>query len=258
MKSDFENRRKARIEAYRHLAQKRKEEANLFFERAHQISDGIPLGQPILVDHYSAKHHRKDIQKIQNLTIKSIESSKSAEYYEEKAKAAESNKAIFSDDPEVIKKLKAELAELEALQEKMKKANKLIKKNDRKGLADLGFSEKIIDELFTPDFCNRVGFARFTLTANNASIRRLKKRIQEEEIKQTQTTTETVIGDIKIVDSVEDNRIQIFFPGKPDEHIRKQLKTNGFRWAPSIQAWQRHRHADNRYIMQKITEILKG
>ena len=37
----------------------------------------------------------------------------------------------------------------------------------------------------------------------------------------------------------EDNRLQVFFDGKPDADTRAELKSNGFRWAPSVGAWQR-------------------
>ena len=34
-------------------------------------------------------------------------------------------------------------------------------------------------------------------------------------------------------------RIQLFFEGKPEPEVRDILKSNGFRWAPSVGAWQR-------------------
>ena len=36
-----------------------------------------------------------------------------------------------------------------------------------------------------------------------------------------------------------ENRLQIFFDGKPDEAARDELKANGFHWVPSVGAWQR-------------------
>ena len=37
----------------------------------------------------------------------------------------------------------------------------------------------------------------------------------------------------------EENRLQVFFEGKPDADTRAELKDGGFRWAPSAGAWQR-------------------
>ena len=37
----------------------------------------------------------------------------------------------------------------------------------------------------------------------------------------------------------EANRLQIYFEGKPDATVRDELKSNGFRWSPKAEAWQR-------------------
>lgn len=42
-----------------------------------------------------------------------------------------------------------------------------------------------------------------------------------------------------IEDNVEDQRVRLFFDGKPSEEIRTYLKSNGFRWSPSTGSWQR-------------------
>ena len=57
----------------------------------------------------------------------------------------------------------------------------------------------------------------------------------------------------KVVDSAAADRIQIFFPGKPSESVRAELKRNGFRWAPSIQAWQAYRKDRYRQAALRIT-----
>lgn len=36
-----------------------------------------------------------------------------------------------------------------------------------------------------------------------------------------------------------ENRLQIIFDDKPDADMRSELKSEGFRWAPSQGAWQR-------------------
>ena len=38
---------------------------------------------------------------------------------------------------------------------------------------------------------------------------------------------------------VEADRLQILFDEKPDEETRAALKSNGFRWSPRYNAWQR-------------------
>lgn len=50
---------------------------------------------------------------------------------------------------------------------------------------------------------------------------------------------EIVLGDLRILENAEDMRLQLFFSGKPEAEIIQILKKNGFKWAPSVGAWQR-------------------
>ena len=173
---------------------------------------------------------------------------------------------ISSDEPDAIAKLQTKLESLEKTQALMKAANKIIKSKKltrdqaqqqlRSLFTAAKYSEKTIErltvELFQPDFCNRIGFADYRLKNNNAEIRRLKARIADLEAKRTESSSEFVIAEIRVVDNVEDNRLQIFFPGKPDVAIREKLKQRGFRWSPSVGAWQRMRSDDAKYAAERI------
>ena len=83
---------------------------------------------------------------------------------------------IFSDDPDATEKLVDKIERLKKRHGVMKRANHLIRKADREGLGDLGFSEETIAELFAQDFAGRTGFPNYALTNNSANIRRLEKR----------------------------------------------------------------------------------
>jgi hypothetical protein len=61
-----------------------------------------------------------------------------AEYFRRRADAVESNRAIFSDDPDASEKLIDKIERLKKRQGVMKRANQLIRKADREGLSDLG------------------------------------------------------------------------------------------------------------------------
>ena len=62
--------------------------------------EAIPMGQPLLVDHYSYKSDKNYRDRAWGKMEKSVEAGQKADYYRSKAEAAEKNTAISSDDPE--------------------------------------------------------------------------------------------------------------------------------------------------------------
>lgn len=241
MKNNFEERKARRIENAKQMAQKNQTLADQLHTKAKQMSDVIPFGQPILVGHHSEKSDRRYRDKIHNTFGRSIEAAEKADYYEEKAKTIENNTAISSDDPEAMTKLKEKLNNLEKLQAFMKAANICIRIKDKEAFLKLEYgSDTNWQKLNTPDYLNRLGFPQYALTNNAANIRRIKERIRQLEKLESQTTTEIILGKYRIVANAEANRVQIFFPEKPEQSMRNQLKQNGFRWTPSEGAWQRH------------------
>lgn len=260
MKSNFEERRENRIERYQELAEKHETNSDNLSERARKMADCIPFGQPILVGHHSEGRDRRFRGRIQSTFEKSFQEHDTADYYKQKAASAASNHAIFSDDPEAVVKLKEKIAGLEKLQEIMKAANKIITR--KSGTKEEKIAElealKIPDpgRLLEPDYCGRLGFPSFKLTNNNANLRTARQRLEHLQKQETQETTEKDINGIRIVDNVEDNRLQIFFPDKPSEEIRGKLKSWGFRWSPMVGAWQRHRSNAATYAAKQITASL--
>jgi len=111
----------------------------------------------------------------------------------------------------------------------MKAANKLIRKNDREGLAALGFSETQITKLFQPDFCGRIGFADYETKNNGANIRRLKERLAQVEKKQTMDDEDLEINGVKIEGRPSENRIRLYYGHRVDLDTYKALKSYGFR-----------------------------
>ena len=254
--NSFEEKRERRAERLEQRAANARQESDGLHEQARAMQSVIPFGQPILVGHHSEARDRNYRGRIENKHRKAYELHQEAEELERRAEACRNNQAIFSDDPDASEKLADKITRLEQRQQLMKDANKLARKEDRNGLAALGFSDELIDKLLTPGYSQgygqRVGFASWALTNNGANIRRLKKRLEKIQAHADDETTTETIGDVKIIDNVENNRIQIFFPNKPAPEIRKELKSNGFRWAPSVRAWQRHRSDEAIYHARQI------
>jgi len=168
--------------------------------------------------------------------------------------AAMKNKAIFSDDPAAGEKLAEKIDRLQKRQDLTRSANRLVRKGDREGVADLGFSETQIEKLFTPDVYGSIGFADYATRNNGAEIRRLKKRLETLEAHANDETQEYQICDIKVVDSVEANRLQIFFGERVPAEVYKELKSHGFCWTPSIGAFQAYRGNSANYWAKTIIE----
>lgn len=151
---------------------------------------------------------------------------------------------ISFDDPMALEKLRAKLDKLVKHQELMKAANAAIRMKDvAKGdtkLADLGYTPEEIKQLREPDFCGRIGYPAFELSNNNANIRRIQGRINELEKRVSAPAPDGWEFDGgKVVMNTEENRLQIIFDDKPGADLRAELKSSGFRWAPSQGAWQR-------------------
>lgn len=254
----YEQKQEARRERLEAKAERLNKEGTAKFNSGMERLRAIPFGQPILIGHHSEKRDRNYRRKAGAAVDKGIELHKAAQ--EAAARAASvGTGGISSDDPDAPDKLKEKLARMEADQERMKLANKMLRAGDDQGLRDIGFTDATIAALKVPQWGNGrgpTGFPPYALTNNGANIRRVKERIAHLERAATREHQEVAVGNtgIRIVQNVEANRLQIFYPGKPPAEVRAQLKGSGFRWAPSEGAWQRHLSNAAIYAAKEITK----
>jgi hypothetical protein len=82
-------------------------------------------------------------------------------------------------------------------------------------------------------------FDSYELTNNNAEIKRLEGRIQTVTRNQEVGFSGWAFEGGRAEANTDMNRLQLFFDEKPSESQRANLKANGFKWAPSQDAWQR-------------------
>ena len=219
------------------------------------MAEAIPFGQPILVGHYSEGRDRNYRGRIDSNFRKGFELQDKAAELRSRAESIASNKAIFSDDPQAAEKLADKIARLEKRQELIREANKLSRKNDREGLEALGFGATVIEELLNPDWAGHPGFPAYVLTNLGANIRRLKERTEEIEKHAADVTSEKTINGVRIVDSVEDNRVQVYFPvERVPLDVYKELKSDGFRWTPTLGCFQAYRNNRATYYANQIAE----
>ena len=203
-RKDYNERKQMKKEKYQELADKSKANSKVYSEISDRIAY-ITNGQPILVDHYSAKKHIRDLKKMNRATDKAIEESEKSDYYENKIRNIENNTTISSDDPDAIQKLEEKLKALE-------KCKDSIKEREHKG---------------------------WELSNINQQMRATRERIKElKELEEIQFEDIKFNGG-KVINNKDINRIQIIFDSVPAEEIRDVLKHRGFKWSRSEKAWQR-------------------
>lgn len=184
--------------------------------------------------------------------------------------------AIRSNDPEALNKIRKKIAGLENDCEQAKAANRIIRtirtiRTMRARKAEMADIIRAVVEQ-TDIETHVIGRAlqhaetfrmplKFETTLDRAEIRRLQDRLasleQLQERGDVETKVETRLGEIEIVENTEAARIQLFFPGKPDDQTRSLLKSNGFRWSPSHGAWQRHLNENGRWAAKRVVEQLQ-
>lgn len=166
---------------------------------------------------------------------------------------------ISADDPEAVQKLKLKLAGLEQDQEKMKAVNAYYRKNKTlDGCSQLSADEieKLKAAMARSYQPSPKPYESFALTNNNAVIRQTKARI-EELSRKAETEYEGWAfdgGEVKMDRAA--NRLQVFFAEKPDRDTCSAMRHNGFKWAPSVGAWQRQL-TDNAIYAAKHTACLR-
>ena len=167
----YRERRLARAEKLRGWAEKREQRAEAAYERASELGQQIPFGQPIIVGHHSEKGHRAHIKQIDSAMRQSCESSAMAQRMEESAEQIErqAKHAIYSDDPDAIERLTAKLAKLEAQRESMKAANATYRAEHKAELKALdGYQRSIA-----------IPYPSYAITNLGATIRTTQKRLEQ-------------------------------------------------------------------------------
>jgi hypothetical protein len=255
---DYQQRRDEKIKRTRDRAIKKAREAEAIDKATRQRADMIPLGEPIKVGHHSEARHRRDIERINAGTRRAIEARDEAQALAARADSLESGRVISSDDPECVDKLRAKLAGINAKRERGVAVNKIIRAHRGQPhsilvahLRDAGLSETEALGYTVPDCMGDVGVPAYRLSNLAGQAKSIEKRIASIEARAAVGTLPSeVVNGVTIQDA--DNRIQMVFVGKPDPATIQALKSNGFRWTPSSQCWQRSRSQWSRTMARDI------
>jgi hypothetical protein len=226
---DYEERKENRIEHLQSAAAKAAERSHQLSKASSDMMSAIPMGQPIITGRGSRT--TADInyrERAWNKMGKSVGESAKSDYYADKAASAESNTAISSDDPAAIEKLRKKVARLESERERIKVFNREAKKNGTE-----------ISPWYTLPYLGR-------------DIKAAKERIAKLEKIDARPAIEDInFNGGKIVENVDQNRIQIIFDDRPDDDRIEKLKGWGFHWSHDEMAWQRFRNGNAMYAAQQ-------
>ena len=163
---------------------------------------------------------------------------------------------IQSGDPEAVRQLEEKLARLEQDHAAMKAANSYYRKH------------KTLDGCpgLTPELARHVNsfradgaapFSGYPMQLSLANIKRTRQRLEEMKAAKSAAPVEqeTPTGVVYREDP-DAMRVQLVFSGKPDADTRALLKSNGFRWAPSVGAWQRQLTESGKAAARRVLDQL--
>lgn len=171
---------------------------------------------------------------------------------------------IKAGEEDAIERLEEKIESLEKSQEKMKAVNAYYRKNKTlEGCPDLTPDEieKIKKSMAISWRSDPKPFESWALSNNNQNIRSTKERLEALRKAKEKGNSEVETEFFRVVENVEMMRLQIFFDEKPEPEVRTILKKNGFKWAPSQNAWQRQLTPNAKWALSKIKseiEVLKG
>ena len=131
--NSYEQKQKERRQRLRARAEKADGRSEASFDRFHSLTDGIPLGQPILVGHHSEKRHRRTLQRADDAIRKGVEEQKKAQHLRGKAHSVGKG-GISSDDPDSVVKLQRKLVKMELQREFWKDLNSAWRKAKKPAL----------------------------------------------------------------------------------------------------------------------------
>ena len=148
------------------------------------------------------------------------------------------DRSVFSDDSNAIEALQARIAKNEAIRDRMKAINSVVRSNPKNKLTEekvvkivaLGLCESLARDAFTPDFCGRIGYPDYALTNIGATIRKDKQRIEEVKLRQARASQAEASENGVTIEQCSGGYVRVTFAEKPSREILEALRSNGFRW----------------------------
>jgi hypothetical protein len=225
-------RLEAKLDKRRAWASKAEARSAQRFDAAGRIADLIPLGQPILINHHSERHARRDADRIHTNMSRGVEEHRLAEHHTAKAGglADQLDRSVFSDDADAIEQLEARIAQHKAKADKYAAINKAWRKSkgDLAALVASGLVGQALAETITTTM-KLCPWLKVPLDTTNlrARIRGDYDRIAEIRRRQERSTKADAAGGILIEGG---EWVRVTFAEKPERSVLDALKAAGFSW----------------------------
>jgi len=164
---------------------------------------------------------------------------------------------IQSGDADALERLEEKLADLRESHAEMIARNKHWRKHGSmtgyKGLS-VEKAQEVDAEIMKGYSWERCPAPAYALQSSNAEMKRLKDRIEELRRAKEQPPEGWSFDGGRAECDGEAMRLRLIFDEKPSEEMRTALKSSGFKWAPSVGAWQRLLNSNAIYAAKRITE----
>ncbi|MGC0418381.1 DUF3560 domain-containing protein [Embleya sp. AB8] len=121
--ADRAERADERADRFANRADRATSASNARRAASDRISDGIPMGQPILVGHHSERRARRDIERMHGHMRASIEEGRKAGYWSDRARTAENYTRFRNDPKRTMRRLEERRAELRRQERHLAEAN---------------------------------------------------------------------------------------------------------------------------------------
>mgnify|MGYP001444923610 CR=1 FL=1 len=229
----------ARLERRRAWATSAGTKANQVFNRVHQIADGIPFGQPILVGHHSEGHARRDAARIDAGMRKGCEITAKAEHHAAKARgiADQLDRSIYSDDPDATEALDKRAADAAKMADRMIETNRAWRKGKGTvaGMVLAGLSqewaERVATKMAGAESYIKAPFEPYQISLSRAAVKRARERIAQIKRDKEQWEEAKAAGGVIVkTHGPNGKHTSITWADYPGREMVKRLKAAGFRW----------------------------
>ncbi|MER6424538.1 DUF3560 domain-containing protein [Streptomyces sp. NPDC001137] len=118
--ADRVERAEGRAERFSGYADNAASRSDSAYQHGHQIADGIPMGQPILVGHHSERRARRDVERMDHAMRTSISEGEKASYWSGRQRAAEGYEQFRKAPRRTLRRIERLQADLRRVQRRQR------------------------------------------------------------------------------------------------------------------------------------------